>query len=122
MKKYNFIILAIIIGLPQFAFAQTSVDGFLDYFLRIIKFISEIIGAAAIGGFFFNIIKLLQANSAGKPVELSKYKDMLVWSGIALFMMIGIWSIVAYIQGSLGDGALQSDIRKTPAMPEDIRY
>lgn len=113
------LLISILFFVPTFAFAQSSsADDVLDYILSIVKALSGMVGSLAIAFFFWNLIKFLKSNAEGKA-DLKKSKDMMIWSGVALFMMVGIWSIVAYVQSSLG-ADLHSNITETPALPENI--
>jgi TRAP-type C4-dicarboxylate transport system permease small subunit len=121
MKKFAYILPFIL--LPVIASAASSnADDVIDYILAILNRISGILSSAAFAYFCWTLIKFIK-NSQSGATDLKKSKDTLIWSAVALFMFIGIWSIVAYIQQSFADNGIDivnSNIDRTPTLPETV--
>jgi ABC-type dipeptide/oligopeptide/nickel transport system permease subunit len=116
-KKFLPIVLFV---LPVFAFAQTgTVDDVLMNFMNLLLAVSKLMAPLAMLFFFYQLIQFIKASKEG-ATTLEKNKDMLIYSGIILFVMVGIWSIVGYIQQSIGPTVTNSDIRETPPIPRDL--
>lgn len=105
---YKRILTVAILMLPTMAFAQqqltgTEVEGgigdTIQQFYNIVQFALGIALPVAIGFFFFGLIKFI---SKGEDAKLKEGgKKMMLSSGIALFLMVGIWTVLGYVQSSL---------------------
>lgn len=106
-----------LIFFPIVSFAEiTNLEGVFDYSLTLISVASNIAFSLAMAWFFWSLIKFIWISKEGKE-DISKHKDMLIWSSIALFVMFGIWSIIAYVQSSVGIDSSTSEIIETPVIP-----
>ncbi len=82
-------------------------DGLLMNILRWAELLLEILSLAAIVAFFWGIVKYIWSETDDDKVN---GKNIMVWGMIALFVMVGIWSILGFFQESLGiDGMLMVD-------------
>ncbi len=118
MKK-SILILSLITS-PLAAFAATNtVDDVLTNFMNIILAVSQLMAPLAMLFFFWQLIKFIRESHDG-ATTLAKTKNTLIYAGIILFVMVGIWTIVAYVQSSLGVSVTNSDIRQTPPIPRDV--
>jgi hypothetical protein len=116
-KKYIF---AFLLLLPSVALAQTyTVDDVLSNFTNLLLALIKLMTPLAMLYFFYQLIQFIRASSAG-ATTLEKNKDMMIFSGIILFVMIGIWTIVGYVQQSLGTDVTTSDLRQTPTIPTEV--
>jgi hypothetical protein len=114
MKK---IIFSTFIFIPIISFAAiTDLEGVFDYMLVILGVASDILTSLAMAWFFWSLIKFIWISKEGKE-DIVKHKDMLIWSSVALFIMVGLWSIIGYVQTSTGVDLSQSDIDRTPVLP-----
>lgn len=107
-------------ALPVIAFAASgTIDDLLVNFTNILRTLSGLIAPVALIYFFYQLIQFIRASSAGST-SLEKNKAMLIYSGIILFVMVGVWTIVGYVQQSIGTDVTTSDIRETPPIPRDL--
>ncbi len=118
MKKIFFFAIAFF---PLACFAYSSdVDDLLFYIMTLLKVASGLLTSAAFLFFFWTLIQFIYKSREGKE-DLAKNKTTLIYSGIALFMMFGIWSVVGYVQSSLGVDLRRVDTTETPALPMYIK-
>ncbi|HXK37618.1 MAG TPA: hypothetical protein VJ579_00935 [Candidatus Paceibacterota bacterium] len=118
MSKKYFYLAALL--LPLGALAQTStVDDVLMNFMNLLLALIKLMTPLAMLYFFYQLITFIRASNSG-AVTLAKSKDMMIFSGIILFVMVGIWTIVGYVQQSLGTSVTTSDLRQTPAIPTEL--
>ncbi len=101
---YKRILAVTLLVSPAFAFAQNNVQGPLGDTLSqidaILKFFLGIAMPLAIAFFFWGLIKFIKA---GDSADLKKGgKTIMINSGVALFLMVGIWTILGYVQKSAG--------------------
>lgn len=116
-KKYFLFFLLLI---PVTAFAQSStVDDLLTNFMNVLTVVTRMMVPLAMLYFFYQLIQFINASRSG-ATTLAKSKDTLIYSGIILFVMVGIWTIVGYVQQSIGASVTNSDIRQTPTMPTEL--
>ncbi len=114
MKKLFSLVL--FLSIPITAFAAQDLDSLIEYSFVVVSYFGRVLVPLGILFFFYNLIKFIYESREGKA-DLGKHKDMMIWSGVAIFMMVGLWSVVAWIQSSFGEGALNSDITEGPPLP-----
>jgi hypothetical protein len=61
--------------------------------------------------FLLSIINFLWKRRSGDDKGLNDAKSMLGWTIIALFVMVSVWGLVAFLQGALGVGNV-TEIKK----------
>ncbi len=76
--------------LSLIAFAQTILN----------KLVPFTIGLAVLAFFWFLVLFIWKASD--NPTEQAKLKSGMLWSIIALFVMVAIWGIVGFIANMLG--------------------
>lgn len=115
---YKRILTAAVIMLPSVALAQGAgnVEGGIGETLRqvdsILKFFLGIAMPLAIAFFFWGLIKFIKN---AENADLKKQgKALMINSGIALFLMVGIWSILGYVQSSAGLQGQQLQVESAP--------
>lgn len=65
--------------------------------------------------FMFEVVRFIFLNKDGKPEEKDKVKNHILYSLIALVVLLGFWSIVGIISSALGINQGQSiDSRSVP--------
>ncbi len=106
MYKRILTVAVVSIILPTIAFAQNASDvqgglgETLKQFDAVLKFGLAIALPLAIAAFFWGLVKYIKN---AENVELKKEgSKMMLNSGIALFLMVGIWSVLGYVQSSTG--------------------
>lgn len=105
MKK-TFSALAVF-ALPAIAFAQTSARFDFGYFNSAITNIGSIINtllpivvAAALLFFFYGLAKFVLA--AGEEDAKDEGKRIMIWGVVALFVMVSVWGLVAFLGDLVG--------------------
>lgn len=101
---YKRILAVTLLVSPSFALAANNVQGPLgDTLTQVEAIINFFLGIAmplAIAFFFWGLIQFIRA---GDSADLKgKGKNMMISSGVALFLMVGIWTILGYVQKSAG--------------------
>ncbi len=120
--KYIFTVTAysLVLCFPVFTFAAgQNLDSTFSYIFNILEKISQMLIPAGFLFFLFRMMRFMKDSHSGST-DLAKSKSMLIWSAIALFFMVGIWSVVAYVQGTVFGGNMQSDITNRPALPTSL--
>jgi hypothetical protein len=74
----------------------TSIMGFL------------ILGATA--AFFYGITRYIIGARDGDAQKIKDGNQTILWGGVALFMMVSVWGIISYVQGSFGWSSSSSSI------------
>lgn len=88
--------------LPGTAFAAITggVLGFLDGIIMLVTAIVPILIGCAIIVFFWGIVKFIAHTDDEKAV--AEGKQIMIWGMIGIFVIVALWSIVGYVQQSLG--------------------
>ncbi len=108
-KRYIF---AAVLAMPFIASAQTPLDDTLDTIKRVLNFFLGIAVPLAVAFFFWGLIKFIQN---AENAELKKQgKQIMVNSGVALFLMVGIWSILGYVSKTVGLDNQTLEVAGTP--------
>ena len=109
MKKiYTLTSIALI---PSFSFAAANVDTILSKFGSWLNTIAGIIIGLTVIAIFIGIFQMIFSFDKKKD----EGKQIMIWGVIALFVMVSIWGIVHFLQGSVGinsDGIKKEDINK----------
>ncbi|MCI0619846.1 pilin [Candidatus Wolfebacteria bacterium] len=84
---------------PRVVFGQT-ITGILDTAGGIVGRLIPIVAGVALLVFFWGLVRFIA--SAGSEDGRKAGKQIMLWGIIALFVMIAIWGIVAFIRVSLG--------------------
>ncbi len=110
MKK--FITSALGFALPVVAFAQTSpslgnIEQLLQSIARLVNAALPIIVAVALLFFFYGLAKFILA-SGGDEDARKAGKHIMIWGVVALFVMVSVWGLVAFLGQALGISQGQS--------------
>lgn len=103
MKK--FIVGALVIA-PVFASAQvgnlSNVTTFLHSIGGLINTALPIVVGLALLGFFWGLAMFVF--KSGDEAEQTKAKSMMIWSVVALFVMVSVWGLVNFLGQTIGVG------------------
>jgi uncharacterized membrane protein YidH (DUF202 family) len=95
---------AIFLMYPLAVFAQSAPAGpigtTLQQIFSIVTQLVPLLMALAVLMFFWGIVKFIAG--IGNEETREGGKRLMVWGMIALFVMVGFWSIIGYVQESLG--------------------
>jgi len=99
MKK--FLIPSVIALTPTLAFAQGlgNIETLLESIGRLVDLALPIVVGIALLGFFWGLVKFIFA--AGDEVDAEKGKSLMIWSVVALFVMVSVWGLVRFIGSAL---------------------
>jgi hypothetical protein len=117
MKKKYLAALMVWASVPAFALAAPVADA--GYFTNLIGQIKNIAGllvpvliSFAVILFFWNVVKFV---AGGADDEARKEaKGMMIWSLVAIFVMVSIWGLIAWIQTLTG---VSGGTVTTPGLP-----
>jgi hypothetical protein len=104
MKKYRNILIATILLAPSIALAQLT--GVKDLIKAIGGLINPLIGilvGVALLVFFWGLVRFI-FRVGGDKEAVEEGKRIMIWGLIALFVMISVWGIIAFVQGELLPG------------------
>jgi quinol-cytochrome oxidoreductase complex cytochrome b subunit len=92
---------------PTIASTLTSGSGALTRYILSLQVILNKLVPLSIGfafvGFLFFLVKFIW-KSVDNPTERQKAKEGIFWSIVALFVMMSVWGIVAWLANLLGTG------------------
>ena len=94
MKRFNLLPFAIAMGTPMIAFAQ-DLNNSLDVIANLLNDVIPILMVLATIVFIIGIIKYIMAG--GDEDGVSSAKWYMLWSIIALFVMVSVWGIVGIL-------------------------
>lgn len=106
MKKiYIYSIYGIImLVLPVIGFAQGP-GNFSDVYqnvMEIVNLLIPLLASACLLVFLWGLVKFIY--KADNQQEVKKGKDLMIWGSIALFVMVSLWGIVAFLGETIGVG------------------
>lgn len=112
MKK---VILAAIALAPAFAFAQNlgNLNTLVTSIGTLVGLALPIVVGIALLVFFWGLVKFIFAQ--GDETAKADAKKIMLWGLIALFVMVSVWGLVAFIGTALGIG--QGDTITVPTVP-----
>ena len=119
MKKILYGLLAFS---PLMALAQgvgtidTTAKSLAGTFRSVVNILIPAFFGLAIIYFFYGVAKYILA--AGDPEEASKGKSIMIYGVIAIAVMISIYGLVGWLQGTLGiSGSASINIPSVPGLP-----
>lgn len=114
-KKYTTLFSMLLWGivlLPQVSFAAfDKIKSLLKDFKSLLDLVIPIVFALALLFFFWGLAQFIRSVS---DKTIAEGKNKMIWGIIALFVMISILGIVAYIGNTLG---IETGIKSTPQTP-----
>jgi hypothetical protein len=121
-KKIKLLVSAVMALGPLMAFSQsspldlnaagTTIYDVLDYINDTLRFLNPILFSVAFVVFFWGLSKFI-LNSGNKDA-IEKGKDYMLWSVLALFILVSFRVIISLITGDFGLGPATT----TPQIPQ----
>ena len=109
MKKTFIALCGLVASIPSVYAAPDAKQGITtigvlikDVTDKILTGLITLFATAALVAFFFGMVKFILASREGQEGEITKGKQFMLWSVIALFVMFSIWGIVNYAQTIFG--------------------
>jgi hypothetical protein len=100
MKKTAVILAGAMTFVPLFAFAQLgNVENIVESIGNLVSLATPIVVGLALLAFFWGLVKFIF--SAGDEEARKGAKSLMIWSVIALFVMISIVGIINFIGNAL---------------------
>ncbi len=100
MKALFLILLALF---PSAAFAQASLGplfGTINQIQSVVTALIPLLSSLAVLMFMWGLVKFIA--NIGDESARAAGKHLMIWGMVALFVMVGFWSIIGYVQQSLG--------------------
>ncbi len=98
----NYLLLFLILA-PSTAFAQAGISGLLQSFGDLINPTIGVLVAIGLLVFFWGLAKFIfRVGGDEKAVEAGK--KLMIWGLIALFVMVSVWGIVAFLEDAFLPG------------------
>ena len=111
---YKFII-PIGIFAPVLTLAAVSgVEGAIDLVIDFVSALIPFFLSLGILVFFWGIVKFIAHTDDQKARE--EGKRVMIWGMVAIFVMVSLWALVGFIQGSLGLGTTGT-LGASPVLP-----
>ena len=101
MKKiFSFLALAFIIPWNASAQAATDLRSLLQVFINLLGVLMTVLYAAAFVAFFWGIVQYIL--NTDNPTERQKGTQWMIWSVVALSVMVSLWGIVGILIRTFG--------------------
>lgn len=118
MKKI-FVAIAVL-GAPLFASAAagdlTGIQSLVNGFAGIVNTLIPVMLGLAVLVFFWGLVKYIASASDESAKEGGK--TLMIWGMVAIFVMVALWSILGYVQSTLGiTGTVQNSTPPTFVVP-----
>lgn len=107
MKKINAIITSAVMAMPFFASAQGTLNTsfFVDAITKVrqlLNLVSPIIITLAIIAFLWSLLKFIRSKADGKAEDVKQARMGIIWSIVAIFIMLSFLGFVRILQGITG--------------------
>lgn len=80
--------------------AASSLGGVIDAMSNVLITTLPLFLGIAVLVFFWGLVKFI--THAGDEKMLDEGKQLMIWGMISIFVMVALWSIIAYFQSELG--------------------
>jgi hypothetical protein len=87
-------------AMPFFASAQ-DLTSFVRTIGNIVNLLVPIVSTLAIVFFFFGLAKYVL--NAGDEEKKAEGKNIMIWGVLAMFVLVTIWGIIAFLQQTVGN-------------------
>jgi len=98
MKKLAFIVGVLTLPVVSFAQQLDSLKTLVESIREIIDMVIPIMVSIALLGFFYGLVRYI----FGKEDDKAQAKKTMIWGVVALFVMVTVWGLVAFIGDSVG--------------------
>jgi len=99
-KNIYFLATFLSISVPGIVFAAEDLLDIMDIFVLFFGYMVGMLGIAAVAAFFWGIAIFIMNTSDDKKRE--EGKQWMLWSIVALFVMVTLWGILGFISRSFG--------------------
>ncbi|OGZ06955.1 MAG: hypothetical protein A2942_01320 [Candidatus Lloydbacteria bacterium RIFCSPLOWO2_01_FULL_50_20] len=96
---------------------SNGILGVIDIVIALISAIIPVLVGFAVVVFFWGVVKFIA--HSGDEKALQEGKQLMIWGMIGIFVIVALWSVVGYIQMSLGLN-LVTPSRTAPSAPTVI--
>lgn len=79
---------------------MTTAESFLNYLIKIVSSLIPIMIVLAVLAFFWGVVKFVA--HADDEKQIAEGREIMVWGLVGLFVLVGLWGIVGYLQTTLG--------------------
>lgn len=101
MNMYRKVLTSASLTLPLLAYAQLeSTQTLIERVGELVRLLTIVVAGIALLVFFWGLVKFIYAQ--GSETVKSEAKKVMGWGLMALFVMVSIWGIVAFMQEELG--------------------
>lgn len=114
-NKLFYSLAAVLLSLPSYVFAQFGgIKGMIVAIGGLVRQLITVAFGAALLAFVWGIAKFINAQSKGDQKGIDNGKELMKWGVIALFVLVSVWGIVAFIQRELNLPVTVPDSQKAP--------
>ena len=103
-----------VFALPLFVGAQNpngDLTGFVGVIGNIVNMLVPIVTTLAIVFFFYGLAKYVL--NAGDEEKKAEGKNIMIWGVLAMFVLVTLWGIIAFMQKTVGNNQSVSNINIT---------
>jgi hypothetical protein len=75
----------------------------IDLFIRLGTAVTPVIASLALLVFFWGLVKFIRKSGEG---DIKDGRDLMIWGGLALFVMVSVWGILRFLSGEFGFGGI----------------
>lgn len=116
--RNDVVCLLLILCTPTLTYAQSpTIGSTIDFLGTIFELLVDLGMVAAVAAFLWGMVKFIW--NAEDPKAQEAGKQVMIWGMIALFVMVALWGIVGFLQGSLFSSGLSSP-SNIPMIPENL--
>ncbi|MCY4577387.1 MAG: pilin [Candidatus Kaiserbacteria bacterium] len=98
-------------GSDDLAFAVGSVGKGAETFANLVSLATTIAVSLAFLFFFYNLYKFIKA---GAPEDKSKAQGQMIWSLVAIIIIVSLWGIIGFVRSVLGIGVGEANDVEVP--------
>jgi hypothetical protein len=103
MKKISHLIFATVLIVPSFAFAAvTDFKSLMQLFADMLGSVINVVYVFTFAAFFWGIATFIL--NTGDATKMKEGRMWMLWSVIALFVMVTVWGLVGLLVNTFGVG------------------
>ncbi len=73
----------------------------VDLFINLATAITPVVASLALLVFFWGLVKFIRKAGEG---DIKEGRDLMIWGGLAIFVMVSVWGILRFLSGEFGFG------------------